>query len=240
MNIFNYDSKFNQAVMMAADMIILNLLYIVCCIPIVTIGAAQAGLFTGIRVLLDKEDDTSVAKAFFRGFSNGFGKVTIVTTILAVVIAALVLLLGWVLMFFWGVGGTAATVALVLNILALVVFVVMLNVLGPFHATFGCTASQLMRNIFFVSMAYPLRSLVVTALMLVPLAVLLISPSLFMGSVVAILAIYFSVVYLACFALMKAPFQRLKDNFHAAQESAEDGGEDEPEEDAPEDEEDPT
>ena len=51
MNIFNYESKFNQLLMTLADLIILNLLFVVCSLPIFTIGAAQAGLFTGIRVL---------------------------------------------------------------------------------------------------------------------------------------------------------------------------------------------
>ena len=69
MNIFDYNSKFNQLLMTVADIIILNVLYLVCCIPVFTIGAAQAGLFTGIRVLLDKEDDSSCAKAFFTSSS---------------------------------------------------------------------------------------------------------------------------------------------------------------------------
>ena len=41
---FDYDNKFMQLLSKATDMIILNLLFLLCCIPIFTIGAAQAAL----------------------------------------------------------------------------------------------------------------------------------------------------------------------------------------------------
>ena len=65
MNIFNYESKFNQMVMVLADMIILNLLYLICCIPIFTIGAAQAGLYTAVRAMRDDEDYVGSCYAAF-------------------------------------------------------------------------------------------------------------------------------------------------------------------------------
>ena len=55
--LFSYDSKPMQLLGFLGDLILLNILYLVCCIPLFTIGAAQAGLFTACKVLLDKEDD---------------------------------------------------------------------------------------------------------------------------------------------------------------------------------------
>ena len=57
--LFSYDSKPMQILMFVGDLIILNILYLICCIPIFTIGAAQAGMYTACKVLLDKEDDSS-------------------------------------------------------------------------------------------------------------------------------------------------------------------------------------
>lgn len=88
-SIFSYDSKIMQALMVVGDVIILNVLFLLCCIPIITIGAAQAGLYTGVKVLLDKEDDSSCAKAFFRGFCAGFTKITITWCLFLVVLAVL-------------------------------------------------------------------------------------------------------------------------------------------------------
>lgn len=220
MNIFNYESKFNQLVMTVADLIILNLLYIICCIPLFTIGAAQAGLFTGIRVLLDPEDDSSVAKAFFRGFSNGFGRITVVNVILLVLLAVLGFMLANILVLMFANAASFSKLSLVICIIAMSLLYIIHTVSGPFHATFGCTVAQLFRNSLFMLMAYPLRCLASAVLVLLPLAVLMIWPQFFLGGIIAVCALYYSVAYLMIFNLMKKPFKRLKDSFYAAQNAA--------------------
>jgi uncharacterized membrane protein YesL len=214
LNIFHYESKFNQLMMTVADVIILNLLYILCSLPVVTIGAAQAGLFTGIRVLLDPEDDSSPAKAFFRGFSNGFAKITAVFVILMAVLAGLIVLMAYTLTLMLAGG---SKLPFIISVIAAAVIYIIHSISGPFHATFGCTVGQLLRNSLFVFIAYPLRSLATGVLVLLPLAVLMIWPNIFLGGMVAITALYYGVAYLMIFTMMKKPFQRLKDSFYAAQ-----------------------
>ena len=203
--------------MTVADLIILNLLYILCCVPIITIGAAQAGMFTGIRVLLDPDDDSPVYKAFFRGFSNGFGKISIVSTVLLAILAGLAALLGYALTLMFA-GGSSLSV--IICIVAMSIVYIIHSISGPFHATFGCTTKQLFRNSLFVAMAYPLRSLLTAVLVLIPLAVLMVWPQVFLGGLVAFSALYYSVAYLMIFSLLKKPFKRLKENFYNAQKAA--------------------
>ena len=50
---FSYESKPMQIMMFIGDLILLNVIYLLCCLPIFTSGAAQAGLFTACKVLLD-------------------------------------------------------------------------------------------------------------------------------------------------------------------------------------------
>ena len=76
-SLFDYENKFMQALMAVGDLIILNILFILFSLPIVTMGAAQAGLYTGVRVITDKEDDSSPAAGFVRGFKTGFFKITL-------------------------------------------------------------------------------------------------------------------------------------------------------------------
>lgn len=217
MNIFNYESKFNQMVMLLADMIILNILYIVCCIPIVTIGAAQAGMFTGIRVLMDPEDDRSVAKSFFRGFASGFGKISILNTILLVMLAALTVLLSNSLVYYLAGG---SNLSVILCIVGMSILYILHCILAPFHATFDCTPKQLIRNTFFVAMAHPIQSILSAALVLLPVAIGLIWPQVLLAAMILFIALYYSVAYLLIFTLWKKPFQRLKDNFYNAQKEA--------------------
>lgn len=213
MNIFSYENKVTQITMTIADLIIVNFLYIVCCIPIFTIGAAQAGLFTAIRVLMDPEDDSSVAKAFFRGFASGFGKITVVTLILGVLMAAVVYAIIYALAIVYSGG---SKIALIACIVILCIIYIIQCVSGPFHATFGCTIKQLLLNSLFFVIAYPIRSLLSAAFILVPLAVFMIWPNIFMGGSIVILTLYYSVAYLTIFSLLKKPFNRLKASFYAA------------------------
>lgn len=214
MNIFNYESKFNQLAMTVADLIILNILYIVCCIPIFTLGAAQAGLFTGIRVLLDPEDDSPVYKAFFKGFANEFRTITVAHLILLAVLAVLLLLTGYTLTLMLAGGSNLSFIICV--VAASLVFIIH-SLCGPFHATFGCTVGQLIRNSFFMLVAYPLRSLATGVLVLLPLAILMVWPQVLLGGLIGFGTLYYSVAYLCIFSMMKKPFQRLKDSFYKAQ-----------------------
>lgn len=225
MNIFSYESKITQITMVIADMIIVNLLYLICCIPIVTIGAAQAGLFTAIRVLLDPEDDSSVAKAYFRGFGSGFFKITAVTAILELLLAAMVYILPYALAY---THNTGSKVSLIICIVVMCAIYIVQCVSGPFHATFGCTIPQLLRNSLFLFIGYPIRCLVSAVLIAVPLAVMLLLPNLFAGAIIAILALYYSVAFLGVHALLKKPLNRLKKSFYAAQNGSAENAESTP------------
>ena len=231
MNIFNYESKFNQMLVTVADMILLNLAYVVCCLPIFTIGAANAGLFTGMRVLLDKEDDSSPFKAFFRGFASGFGTVTVVGVILTLLLAGNLYLLLNLLYLYWAGG---SVVPLIFSIVGFSILYLLFTVLGPFHATFGCTVGQLLRNVFYVAIGNAPRVLVVAALSLVPVILYFVNFPVFMASVIVLIAIYYSVCYFFAFHLLKKPFNRVKELFYAAQEGSKEDTEEETEAEAEE------
>jgi uncharacterized membrane protein YesL len=77
-NIFGIDSKFMQLLSKLWDLMMLNLLYLICCIPVVTIGAAQAGLYRSVRAMKDPDSDYTWTQAFFKGFKDGFGRITFV------------------------------------------------------------------------------------------------------------------------------------------------------------------
>ena len=104
-SIFSYENKVIQLLMKIADMAILNVLYLVCCIPVFTIGAAQAGLYSGIRQLLNSEDDRSPVPFFFKGFRMGFKQVTLVYLAYAAGFVLLAVLYVWLQFFSYaGIG----------------------------------------------------------------------------------------------------------------------------------------
>lgn len=61
------DSKIYHFLSKMADLIILNLLFILCCLPIITIGAAQTALFY-VTLRMTRNEEAHVAEDFLRSF----------------------------------------------------------------------------------------------------------------------------------------------------------------------------
>ena len=213
MNLFSYESKPMQIIMQLGDLIILNLLYLLCCIPVFTIGAAQAGLYNGVKVMQDPEDDTYVASAFFKGFRSGFGRVTIAWCILFAV-EVILAIVAYACVYYQQV--LQADLPMWASLIGLWIVGTLMSLVTVFHSRFNCTAMQLLRNAFYLAIFYPIRSLGVTLFTWLPLLCLLLSPgmSLFMALTPIWIAIYFSGTFGFNYAFMKKPFQILIDDFN--------------------------
>lgn len=227
MNFFSYESKPMQILTFLGDLIFLNFAYLFCCIPIFTIGAAQAGLYTAMKVLTDPEDDSSAMAAFFKGFRTGFGKVTLAWGILTLAVAVVA-----------AAGLTAIAYGAAPWIIAVAVCLVALfqSLVPLFHARFDCTVIQLIRNTWFLVIGHPLRSIALAAMIWLPVIVFLLDAVLFMELTPIWGALYFSTACLFGFTFMKKPFNTLIQHFnetHAAQETAQPQAS-EPEIEAPE------
>lgn len=213
-SIFSYESKLVQMLLKLADMMIMNILYVLCCLPVFTIGAAQAGLHTGIRQLRDPADDSSCTKAFFRGFANGFGKITLVYSLGLLLVGLLVWLTIIVLMVDNGIKVSGwicfAAIFLVIHFL---------NQVPLFHSNFDCKGIQLPRNVFLIMLAHPLRSLGVTVLIWAPIILLgLGGAPLWMQGLPIWTLLYYSTAFLFCNSVTKKPIDELREDFRKAQE----------------------
>lgn len=215
MNLFNYESKFIQILNMFADMVILNLLYLLCCIPVFTIGAAQAGLYTALRVLVDKENDEYCYKAFFRGFANGFKKISLLWMGFLAVIAALV----WSLLMIQGYKFEGSGPAVWIALIAIVILCIYTAVLTSFHSKFDCTAKQLVKNAWFTMLGHPLRSILLGALVWLPAFLFAADPYSFMRLTLIVITMYYSIALLFGNTIMNKHYKHLEQLFFPADES---------------------
>lgn len=78
---FNYDGPFFNVLNRLADLVILNVLWFICCLPIVTIGASTTALYY-VTMKIVNEEDAYVAKNFFKSFKENFLQSTIIWIIL--------------------------------------------------------------------------------------------------------------------------------------------------------------
>ena len=74
-NIFKLDSPFMKFLTLITNLVCLNVLWLLCCLPVVTAGAATVAMYYVIFLYITKQDDT-VAKPFFKAFKENFRVVT--------------------------------------------------------------------------------------------------------------------------------------------------------------------
>lgn len=77
MNIFSVDGKLYEWMNRFCQLVLLNFLWILCSLPVFTIGASTTALYyTSFQML--QYEDTSVAKTFFHAFRKNFPRSTII------------------------------------------------------------------------------------------------------------------------------------------------------------------
>jgi len=74
--LFRWDSPIMQKLALVGNLIVLNILWIVCSLPIITMGASTAALYHVIFQIQTK-DEEAVLRPFFRGFVQNFKQATL-------------------------------------------------------------------------------------------------------------------------------------------------------------------
>lgn len=203
---FSYESKPMQIMMFLGDIILLNVIYILCCLPVFTIGAAQAGMFTACKVLLDKEDDSSPYAAFWRGFTSGFGTVTLAWGVATAVMGVTI----W-----FSVSAILLEGAKWLSWIAMGLVAVFQCLVPAFHSRFGCKWWQLLTNSWFLLFAHPLRSIGTTLLIWIPgIAFALLDLHTFMSLMPIWGALYYATAFCFASTFLKKPFKTLTDHYN--------------------------
>ena len=81
MRLFSYDSKFSQIMLKLCYGCYLNLLWMVCSLPVFTAGAATAALYD-VTLRLAREEEPPLTRQFFKAFRENFRQATILWLIL--------------------------------------------------------------------------------------------------------------------------------------------------------------
>ena len=85
---FNMDNKFFVFMGKIADFCMLNLLCIICCIPIVTAGASLTALYY-VTMKMVRNEEAYIFRSFFRSFKQNFKQATVINIIMLAAAALL-------------------------------------------------------------------------------------------------------------------------------------------------------
>lgn len=160
--LFSPDSVLMRGLTRLADVMILNFLFIVTSLPVVTLGASLTALnFTAMRIATGKCN--SVSGDYFRSLRQNFRQGTIVGLILAGLGA--VLAAWYVVVTNLAIGPLAELVLLAIWYGLIFSFATMTVFVFPYLASFAGSTRQVLRNARLMSWKHPLTALLALALM---------------------------------------------------------------------------
>lgn len=200
------DNPFVQILSRIGDLILVNMLFILCSIPVITAGAAAAALHKVAQsIVMDTE--VGVFMPFFRAFKENFKQATVLWLGELVILGALV---SYRLIFD---GFLPQGVASVLNILLLVVGLLLLCVAVyalPLLVRYENSLSQLLKNAAILSVIKLPRTLAMVGLALIMPVTFYLSVTVFIDTLFFWMIIGFGFVAYLDSKLLKPVFLELE------------------------------
>ena len=88
MSFFSLDSKFSQIMGRVFDLMMLNIIFLIMCIPIVTIGANFTAMYY-VTLKMIKNEETYIFRTYWKSFRENFKQATAIWLILLAVLIVL-------------------------------------------------------------------------------------------------------------------------------------------------------
>lgn len=156
MKFFSYDSPFSQLLLKLCYSCCLNVIWFICCVPVVTIGASTTALYYCMLKIVRGEDH-HLFRMFFRSFRENFRQATVLWLIM---LAAGLFLAGDIYILYHlhlASAGPAAviwTLLLALVIAVVVGYTIVLLFLFPLVASVSNTNAAMLKNSFLIGTRY--------------------------------------------------------------------------------------
>lgn len=206
MNIFNLDSPIMRALGKVADLMWLNVLTMICCIPIITIGPSLTALhYMALKIVRDEE--CYITKGFFKSFRENFRQGVLIGILTLFV--SLLLIGDFVLLRNPDLNFSKFIQILITIIAVLFLFTVMY--VYPVLAKFVNTTWRTIKNAFLMSIMQFPKTLLMIVIWALPLLLLYLS-----GRTVPVVFLFgMSGPAWLCAQLYNKFFQKLEDQVMA-------------------------
>lgn len=145
--VFNPDSPLMRALGVVWDLIVLNLLFLVCCIPVVTIGPAITALHYVTTKMAGEKDGTPVVGNFFKSFRANFRQ----GVLMGILFGAAGGFLGYDIYLLWHSGNFQNSIFKILIPVAAIAYMMTFVYAFPLLARFNNTVLGTIRNAFIMS-----------------------------------------------------------------------------------------
>lgn len=179
---FNYDNPVWRFIGKFGDLIILNILWVVCSIPIFTIGASTTAVYY-VTLKLARNDDGYTIRSFFKSFKENFKQATIIWLIML----AVGLILVFDLLFFtkggFNVSPQVRTVMVTIFLAMSIIYMAILTYIFPLQSRFYNTVRRTFFNAFFMSIRHLFQTIAIVAIDVAVVFGMLMIPQIMMFGV---------------------------------------------------------
>ena len=148
MNIFSFNSWLSRFLYLVADIVLLHILWIICSLPIVTIGASTTALYSSCMKRI-RRDEGYITGNFFRAFKSNFRQSTLIWLLLLAVGGILYMDL-WIGL---SVEGVLGKIMLVSCSMLLIPFFCAVLYIFPVQAKFENRILDNLKNAFLMSLS---------------------------------------------------------------------------------------
>lgn len=167
---FNADNAFWRFMGKVADVIILNVLFLIGCVPIVTIGASATALYS-VMLKLVKNEESYVFKGFVKAYKENFKQSTIIWLILLFVG---LLLAGDLYLTTYVMKGNTTILKYLFGVFAFL-YLMIASYVFPILSKFDNTVKNTLKNAAIMSIAHFPWTLLLVIVNMIPAIVLFIN-----------------------------------------------------------------
>lgn len=211
---FNLDSPFVQFMNRVADLMWLNILFLLCCIPVVTVGASVTAMYY-VTLKMVRNEESYITKLFFKSFKQNFLQATVIWLIF--ITAGFLLFVDYrILSGQMGLNidnGSVRTVMQVLLIAVFIFYVFTITFVFPLLSKFDNTIKNTIKNAFIMSIRHFPATLGSIALLIIVFLLIYYIPIM---SMFAFILLFSVSAYLSSFM-----FIRVFDNYMPKTEETE-------------------
>ena len=179
-HLFNLDGPVLQFINKIVYSVYLNILWFICCIPVITIGASTTALFY-VTLKISKNEEGSITKTFFHSFKENLRQGTVIWLIL-LAFGIILGIDGYVLyhMRFENVFWTLCTAVFCV---AAAAYAIILMYIFPLLARFDNTIGAMFKNALFIGVRFLFCTVLMAAIYFVMLltVVRIFTPAVIFG-----------------------------------------------------------
>lgn len=176
-NLFKYDSALSNGLARITDILVLNVLWIICSLPVVTLGASTAALYYSM-IKIVRKNDSGIVKMFFYAYFQNMKQGCVLT----------ILFLSGGITLYFGIqtyniiGGLVGKAARVILIILFIMWGILFSYVFPLLAQFENSIKKTIKNALIISIANFGKTVIIVFLNAIPIILFWGLPYVFVAS----------------------------------------------------------